>query len=243
MNYLIFFLGMFIAVSMVFSDELFERDIIETKKGSIEITFIGHGTLMMKWKDRIIHIDPYSALADYSKLPKADMILLTHHHGDHLDRNAIDKIKTEKTKFYLTELCHNALKYGKIIKNGDTFMYEDIRIEAIPAYNIKHKRDNGEPYHKKGEGNGYIMTFGDIRILIAGDTENIPEIKELKDIDIAFLPMNLPYTMSPEMVKDAVISFRPDVLYPYHFGNTDTDRLLELLKDEKHIEVRIRKMS
>lgn len=242
-NYAIFPLLFLLASSVMLSGENYERDIIKTSEGNLEITFIGHGTIMMKWDEKIIHIDPYGAMADYSSMPKADLVLLTHHHGDHLDIHAIDKVKTEKTKFYLTELCYNHLKYGEILKNGDEAFFENIKIKAIPAYNIVHKRDNGEPYHKKGEGNGYVLTFGDVNILVAGDTENIPEIKALKGIDYAFLPMNIPYTMTPEMVKDAVTAFSPKVLYPYHYGNTDTDKLLEIMKDVEGIEIRIRKMN
>ena len=119
-------------------------------------------------------------------------------------------------------------------------MIRSLKIQAIPAYNIQHKRMNGQPFHPKGEGNGYIITFGDKRVLIAGGTENTPEIKALKNIDIAFLPMNLPYTMTPEMVADAAKAFRPAILYPYHYGETDTNILLQLLKDQNDIEIRIR---
>ena len=115
------------------------------------------------------------------------------------------------------------------------------RIEAVPAYNIVHKRDNGRPYHPKGVGNGYVLTLGDKRVYIAGDTENIPEMAGLEGIDIAFLPMNLPYTMTPEMVADAARSFSPKVLYPYHYGETDPQALVKLLKDGP-IEVRVRAM-
>jgi len=129
------------------------------------------------------------------------------------------------------------------MKNGDVQIIQEIKFEAIPAYNIIHKRDNGQPFHPEGVGNGYILTFGDKRVYVAGDTENIPEMKTLQGIDVAFLPMNLPYTMTPEMVADAAKLFRPKILYPYHYGDTDTSKLVELLKDEQEIEVRIRKMS
>ena len=118
-----------------------------------------------------------------------------------------------------------------------------LKIEAIPAYNLVHKRDNGQPFHPKGVGNGYIITFGDKRVYVAGNTENIPEMKSLQEIDCAFLPMNLPYTMTPEMVTDAAEAFRPKILYPYHFGDTDTSQLLRLLQDQKEVEVRIRNMK
>ena len=129
------------------------------------------------------------------------------------------------------------------MKNGDVKTVEGFKIEAVPAYNIVHTRDGKNPFHPKGVGNGYIITFGDKRVYVAGDTENTPEMKALKGIDIAFLPMNLPYTMTPEMVADAAKAFRPKILYPYHYGETDTSKLVDLLKNDKDIEVRIRKMQ
>ena len=129
------------------------------------------------------------------------------------------------------------------MKNGEVKTVKGLKIEAVPAYNIISKRDGGEPYHPKGNGNGYVITFGGKRVYVAGDTENTPEMKALKDIDIAFLPMNLPYTMSPEMAAEAARAFRPKVLYPYHYGNTDVKQLAELLKGEQGIEVRIREMQ
>ena len=127
--------------------------------------------------------------------------------------------------------------------NGESKTVKGIPVEAVPAYNMEHKRSNGKPFHPKGEGNAYIVTFGDKRVLIGGDTENVPEIKALTDIDIAFLPMNLPYTMTPEMVADAARSIQPAVLYPYHFGDTDPEKLVKLLENEKDIEVRIRNLK
>jgi L-ascorbate metabolism protein UlaG (beta-lactamase superfamily) len=129
------------------------------------------------------------------------------------------------------------------MKNGDKKVIRDILVEAVPAYNLVHARENGEVFHPKGEGNGYVLTLGDLRVYIGGDTEDIPEMSELKDIDIAFLPMNLPYTMTPEMTTRAALSFKPRILYPYHYGRTTTSKLVKLLKPEKDIEVRIRKLG
>jgi L-ascorbate metabolism protein UlaG (beta-lactamase superfamily) len=143
----------------------------------------------------------------------------------------------------LTEACSKQVKNGIIMKNGDVQTVNGLKIEAIPAYNLVHKRDNGQPFHPKGVGNGYIITFGNKRVYVAGDTENIPEMKLLQEIDCAFLPMNLPYTMTPEMVANAAEAFRPKILYPYHFGGTDTSQLLRLLQDQKDVEVRIRNMK
>jgi L-ascorbate metabolism protein UlaG (beta-lactamase superfamily) len=221
----------------------FEKDTFQTSEGELGITFIGHGTLMFTFQDKVIHVDPWSNLADYNQLPKADIVLITHEHYDHLDLNAIELIKKEDTLVVLTELCAEKIDTGVIMKNGDVQTLKDIKIEAVPAYNIQHKRDNGQHFHPKGAGNGYILTLGELRVYVAGDTENIPEMKDIENIDIAFLPMNLPYTMTPEMVADAGKMVKPKILYPYHFGDTDTNQLIELLKDQKDIEVRIRKMS
>ena len=223
--------------------EEFERDVIDTSAGDLEIAFIGHGTLMFSFGGMVVHIDPWSRLADYSKLPRADVIFLTHHHGDHLDPTAIQQIRTDSTIVVLTEICAKTVDGGVVMKNGDEQTFMDIDVVAVPAYNLVHKREGGEFYHPKGEGNGYVLTFGDTRVYIAGDTENTPEMKALANIDYAFLPMNLPYTMTPEMVADAVNAFKPKVLYPYHYGDTDVSRLVELLEDNKDTEVRIRKMQ
>jgi L-ascorbate metabolism protein UlaG (beta-lactamase superfamily) len=223
--------------------ERFETDVIKTSEGELRITFVGHGTLMFGFAGKVIHVDPFSDVADYTTLPKADMILLTHDHRDHLDPKALDSIRTEKTVLVLTETCAEQVGSGLVMKNGDIKTVEGLKIEAVPAYNIVHKRDNGLPFHSKEAGNGYVITFGDKRIYIAGDTENIPEMKERKNIDIAFLPMNLPYTMTPEMVADAAKMLKPKILYPYHFGETDTSRLIPLLKETPDVEIRIRKMK
>jgi L-ascorbate metabolism protein UlaG (beta-lactamase superfamily) len=225
------------------AQETFEKDGVPTSGGDLEIYFIGHGSLLFKYKGRTIYVDPFSRLADYSKLPKADLLLITHEHQDHLDPAAIDQIRTADTKVVLTQKCAEKVSGGMVMKNGDGQTVMGIMIEAVPAYNIIHKRDNGQPFHPKGQGNGYVLTFGDKLVYIAGDTENTPEMKALKNIDIAFLPMNLPYTMTPEMVADAAQAFKPKILYPYHYGDTDTSRIVELLKGVKDIEVRIRKMK
>jgi L-ascorbate metabolism protein UlaG (beta-lactamase superfamily) len=230
----------------LFAQERFEKDIIKTSSGNLIITFIGHGTLMFEFNGLIIHVDPVMQEANYEKMPDADIILVTHEHGDHLDVTAIKNILKEDCSVIVSQSCLNNLEDLKsviVMKNGDQKTIKSIPVEAIPAYNIEHKRPGGGPFHPKGQGNGYILTFGNIRVLIAGDTENTPEIKALKNIDIAFLPMNLPYTMTPKMVADAAVSFRPKILYPYHYGNTNTDELVKLLKSEKDIEVRIRKLE
>ena len=220
----------------------FERDTIMTGNGPVELWFLGHGTLMLKYNDKIIHVDPYSSVADYATLPKSDLILITHQHGDHLDLNAIEKTKKSTTQIYCNTLSAPKLPGATVMKNGDVSMYGDIRIEAVPAYNIKHERSPGNPFHPAGEGNGYVLTMSDKKVYVAGDTENIPEMAKLKDIYVAFLPMNIPYTMTPEMVAEAVRMFCPAILYPYHYGNTDTGLLLPLI-DRSKTEVRIRDLK
>ncbi len=215
-------------------------DTIKTFEGNIVIVCVGHGSLMFKFKGMVIYVDPFSRIYDYSKLPSADIIFITHHHRDHLDPEAIKMVKKENTKIIITEKCVEQIKDGIIIKNGEVKIMDGLKIETIPAYNIVHKRENGKPFHIKGEGNGYVITFGDKKVYIAGDTENIPEMKELKNIDIAFLPMNLPYTMTPEMVVDAVKSFKPKILYPYHTNKEYVSKFLELMRDGKEVEIRIR---
>ncbi len=221
----------------------FEQDIIKAKEGDFAIVFIGHGSLMFEFEEAIIHVDPFGRLADYSELAEADLVLITHEHRDHLDGKALKEICTESTEVVLSEACLAEWPKGTVMKNGDTLTFRGFEIVAVPAYNIVHKRDDGKPFHPKGAGNGYVITYGNTRIYIAGDTENIPEMKELTDIDIAFLPMNLPYTMTPEMAADAARAFKPKVLYPYHFGDTDTSKIVALLEGEKDIEVRIRNMK
>ncbi|HOI32450.1 MAG: MBL fold metallo-hydrolase [Bacteroidales bacterium] len=219
------------------------QEIFDTSVGELKITIVGHASLMLEFQDKIIHIDPWSQLGDYGQLPDADLILLTHEHRDHLDQSALDKITSSNTKMIYTRVCDSILTYSgakEILINGDRTSFESIDIEAVPAYNLVHKRDDGQLFHPKGRGNGYVLTFGDTRLYIAADTEDIPEMKQLGQIDIAFIPMNIPYTMTPEMAANAAKMIQPKILYPYHYGDSDLNKLAELLKDEKNIEVRIR---
>ncbi len=220
-----------------------QSDTIKTAEGDLVMTFVGHGSLMMTFKGKTIHIDPVSVEADYAKMPKADLVLITHEHYDHLDLKAVDAVKTPATKIVCNSAASRQLPGAVVMKNGESKMVDGLSIEAVPAYNIKHMMEPGKPFHPKGVGNGYIVTFGDTRVYIAGDTENIPEMKQIKEIDIAFLPMNLPYTMTPEMAADAARSVRPKILYPYHYGETDPSRLVSLLAGEKDIDVRIRDLK
>jgi len=221
---------------------MIEKDIIRTSQGDLEITFLGHGSLMMAFGGKTIHVDPYGDVADYASLPKADLALVTHDHYDHLDPAACRAVITPGTTVVAAKVCESLLSGAIVLANGESRTVLGLPIEAVPAYNILHMRPDGAPFHPKGVGNGYVITFGDKRVYIAGDTENTPEMKALKAIDVAFLPMNLPYTMTAEQVADAARAFRPKVLYPYHYGETDASRLVELLKGDTDIEVRVREL-
>ncbi len=238
-------------VSLLFSmcamsapgQERYESDVFPTSRGELTFVFLGHGTLMLDFGGKTIHIDPYSKVADYAQLPKADLILITHEHGDHLDAAALAEVRKSGSRIIATQTVAEKLSGAEILRNGESTTVDGIAIEAVAAYNIVHKRDNGQAYHPKGIGNGYILTFGDTRVYIAGDTENTPEMKALTNIDVAFLPMNLPYTMTPEMVVDAAKAFKPRVLYPYHFSGTDPYALVKLMKEVPATEVRVRSME
>jgi L-ascorbate metabolism protein UlaG (beta-lactamase superfamily) len=215
----------------------FAEDVFPAQGGDIRIAFIGHGTLMITYGAKVIHMDPVSMYADYATLPKADLILVTHEHGDHLDAKAIQAITTSRTTLITNQASAKNLGDVSVMKNGETKTVDGITIEAVPAYNPEKQ------FHPKGNGNGYVLTLGGKRVFVAGDTENVPEIKALKNIDIAFLPMNLPFTMTPDQVADTAKAMKPKILYPYHFGETDTNELVRLMEGEKDIEVRIRDLK
>jgi L-ascorbate metabolism protein UlaG (beta-lactamase superfamily) len=233
-------LGLALCLSMALpasAQKPLQEDTVKTSGGELKITCLGHGTLMFSFGGKTIHVDPVSTYSDAARLPKGDVILITHEHGDHLDAKAIQALSTDKTILIVNPGSSKALPVATVLKNGETKTMAGFQVEAVPAYNLE------KGFHPKGNGNGYVITFADQRVYVAGDTENIPEMKGLKQIDIAFLPMNLPFTMTPEQVADAARAFRPRVLYPYHFGNSDTAALVNLLKDEKGIDVRIRDMK
>jgi L-ascorbate metabolism protein UlaG (beta-lactamase superfamily) len=228
--------------AFAFSQNMPEVDKLNTSAGEVEMYFIGHGSLMFRINDFVIYVDPVRSYGNYDKLPKADLILVTHEHSDHLDTDLLKTLRKDATVMLCNAAAAAKVPWAGAIKPGDTKTVDKIRVEAIPAYNIVNERSKGQPFHPRGVGNGYIITIGDKRIYVAGDTENIPEMKALKNIDVAFLPMNLPYTMTPAMVADAAKAFRPKVLYPYHYGDTNPAELVNLLKGT-NIEVRIRKLK
>ncbi len=224
------------------SQEMPAFDKISTSAGIVELHFIGHGSLMLKANGMVIHIDPVRSSGNYDFLPKADIILVSHEHGDHLDSELIGKLKKQGTLVFCNKNSSKTLPSAMIMSAGSRQEVKGFIIEAVEAYNIVNERAPGQPFHPKGQGIGYMITIGGKKFYIAGDTENTPEMKVLKNIDIAFLPMNLPYTMTPAMVADAARAFKPKILYPYHYGETNTNEIVNLLKDT-NIEVRIRNLK
>jgi len=219
-----------VCVPFIASAQL-ETHTYETSAGNVDITLIGHSSLMIGFKGKIIHIDPYSKVYDYSQLPKADLVLITHEHGDHFDKNALEAISKRETEAISNKAV--ADQYDKVdlyMENDEVYGWEDVQIDAVPAYNLVHRKDNGEAYHPKGVGNGYVLTFGNFRVYIAGDTEPIPEMNDLEDINVAFLPKNLPYTMSDEEFVVAARMVKPEILYPYHYSRIDWDMLRKQLE-------------
>lgn len=207
----------------------------------VKIEPLMHASLRIDYDGEEIYFDPVSKLGDrtvdYSKLPKADFIFVTHEHHDHLDPEAIKTLSKSDTLVIANPNSAAILGYGKVMKNGDTLsLGHEISVEAVPAYNITPDRTQ---FHPKGRDNGYVLDLDGLRIYVAGDTENIPEMKNLKNIDIAFLPCNLPYTMTPEQLIEAAKVIKPKVLYPYHFGTTDLSSIPSALAP-LGIDVRLR---
>lgn len=235
----------FLTITLFFTHLLiagdYEKDTFLTDSGKeVTITFIKHGSLMLTYEGQQIQVDPVTMFAQYSTFPKADYILVTHEHGDHLDAQAIDTLTQADTRLILNPSSREILGKDEEIRNGERLqLTDDILLEAVPAYNTTPGR---EQYHPRHRDNGYILTIDGLRIYIAGDTEDIPEMRELKEIDIAFLPVNQPYTMTVAQAVRAAKMFTPKVLYPYHFGETDVKPIKEQLK-ESGIDVRIRKME
>lgn len=204
--------------------------------GEIGITPIGHASLYLECREERLAVDPYSKVADYRTLPAATAILITHDHYDHYDPEAIRAIAAPGTAFIAPPKVTERLRTDGFdqptitLSNGESAEYRDwIRIEAVPAYNLVRERQPGEPFHPRGEGNGYILTIDGRRIYIAGDTERIPEMRGVGCIDIAFLPQMLPYTMSEEEWIEAAEIIGPKYLYPYHYETADRERLRKAL--------------
>lgn len=219
-----------------------EADLFRTPGGTLIYMYcIKHGSVKMRIGDKWLYVDPVTdrakPLTDYSGMPKADIILITHEHGDHLDAKAIAQLTKQGTIVIANPSSSEQLG-GKteVMANGDSKTIGNMQIEAVPAYNSSADK---QQFHPKGRDNGYVLTIDGFRIYLAGDTEDIDEMRNLSNIDVAFLPCNLPYTMTPEQAANAARLVKPRVLFPYHYGQTEIGRVAELLQGSG-IEVRIR---
>jgi len=233
-----------ISGGIVFADN---PDLIKTSNGDLEIHPISHATLALVWNGKTIYVDPTGGEKAFSKFSKPDLILITDTHGDHLNNETLQAVESNKATFVVPQAVADRFpadlaKSVIILGNGDTQEVMGISIEAIPMYNLPESDD---AFHKKGHGNGYVLTMGGKRIYLAGDTEDIPEMRTLKDIDVAFVCMNLPYTMDIHQASSAVLEFNPKIVYPYHFrgqgGLSDVEKFKAMVNEgNANIDVRLR---
>ena len=222
--------------------DTYEVDEFKTKSGrTVRFHALVHASIRVEYDGRELMIDPVRKLGgktiDYATMPKADYILVTHEHGDHFDQEAIKTLTSSKTRLVTNKRCAGMTGYGEAMQNGDKLQIaDDISVEAVPAYNTT---EGHLQFHPKGRDNGYILTIDGLRIYVAGDTEDIPEMSGIKDIDIAFMPCNQPYTMTTGQLVKAARMVKPRVLFPYHYGQTDVSGIASQLKGDG-IDVRIR---
>jgi L-ascorbate metabolism protein UlaG (beta-lactamase superfamily) len=214
-------------------------DTLETSAGSVRIMPIEHGTLALELDETTIVVDPWSQ-ATAGWLPKADLVLLTDIHPDHFDPAAIESVRKEGTRFVAPKAVVAKFPQAKPLANGQESTELGIQIRAVPMYNLKRGPEPGKLYHDKGRGNGYVLTIGDKRIYLSGDTECTPEMRALKDIDLAFISMNLPYTMPPEEAAECVKAFKPKLVIPYHYRGSDLSLFSRALSGVEGVELRIR---
>ena len=222
--------------------EPYETDSFTTKSGkTMKFHALVHASIRIEYDGKEIEIDPVHQLGDrtidYAAFPKADYIFVTHEHHDHLDTVAIAALTKPETQLITNQRCAEMLGYGTVMANGDRLVLNDwLTVEAVPAYNIT---EGHQQFHPQGRDNGFILNLDGLRIYIAGDTEDIPEMAEIKNIDVAFLPCNQPYTMTTKQLVRSARIIKPKVLFPYHYGQTNVGGLAEQLKDDG-VEVRIR---
>jgi L-ascorbate metabolism protein UlaG (beta-lactamase superfamily) len=218
-----------------------KEDTFETPGGKkVVIHHIKHASVYIEYDGKHIYIDPVGDLepkTDFSLYPKASILMVTHEHFDHYDDIALNKLVGMRTAIYANRVVHGKYTRGIAMANGDSIVFsKDIKLWAVPAYNIT---EGHEKFHPKGRDNGYILELDGLRIYLAGDTEDIPEMAALKDIDVALLPCNQPYTMTVDQLLHAARMFKPRVVYPYHYSKTDISQLPTLLQGDG-IEVRLR---
>jgi L-ascorbate metabolism protein UlaG (beta-lactamase superfamily) len=209
----------------------------QTKAGPLKVTIVQHASFYIEAGGKVVHVDP--AQGDYNGVPPGDLILITDIHGDHLAPDVLAKVKKEGSVIIAPESVAKTVTEATVLRNGEVKTVGPWTIEAIPMYNLKRGPSEGKLYHDKGRGNGYVVTYGGLRIYISGDTEDIPEMRALQNIDVAFVCMNLPYTMTAEEAAVAVRAFKPKVVYPYHSKGQDT-KVFEKALAGSGVEVRLR---
>ena len=221
-----------LGLSTACGQQTFEVDEFKTKSGkTVKFHALVHASIRIEYNGKEIEIDPVRKLGnktiDYAAMPKADFVFVTHEHGDHFDKEAIKILSREGTQLIMNKRCADMYGPCGVLANGQSAQFGDISVDAVPAYNISEGRTQ---FHPKGRDNGYILTIDGLRIYIAGDTEDIPEMKDVKNIDIAFLPCNQPYTMTTEQLVRAAKVIKPKVLFPYHYGQTDVSGIASQLR-------------
>jgi L-ascorbate metabolism protein UlaG (beta-lactamase superfamily) len=214
-----------------------QTQVFATSSGPVRITPLNHASTLIEAGGKFIYLDPAKPV-DFSGKPKADLILITDIHGDHMDPGAIQAIEKTGTEILAPPAVVQTVTTGKAIANGETRTWQDWTIQAIPAYNLKRGPAPGKLFHDKGRGNGYVLTYGGKRFYFSGDTENVPEMRALKNIDVAFVCMNLPYTMPPDEAAAAVKAFHPRIVIPYHYRGSDL-KAFEKGLEGTGIEVRL----
>lgn len=216
------------------------KDSLETKNGPIEIELLGHASLRLQMGGKLVYVDPVMDFYHQEDFGKADLILVTHSHQDHFQADLIDRLKSETAVVYLAVDCQAKYPRGKSLANGQETVVDGILVQAVPAYNIEHRRGDGTPFHPQGQGNGYLIVFAGARLYVAGDTELVPEMDKLAGVDALFLPANLPYTMSAAMFVKAVELLKPKKIYPYHyrFGTSILADILPVLR-QRNFDVRV----
>ncbi|MBO7418597.1 MAG: MBL fold metallo-hydrolase [Bacteroidaceae bacterium] len=239
-------MAMAFAATAALSAQNYKVETFKTPNGNdVNITLIKHATLAIEFKGYEIHVDAVPNYGtDYSKFPKGDLILVTHEHGDHFNPETIESLMKPNSLLFMNQRCFNQMHNGIVLRNGDSRrITKDISMKTVPAYNTT---PDHLQFHPKGVGNGYVLNIDGLKIYIAGDTEDIPEMSELKDenIDVAFLPVNQPFTMTVDQAIRAAWMIQPKVLIPYHFGQTDVAPIKQRLEsDGSGIEVWLREMQ
>ena len=214
-------------------------DTIQASGGDIVITPVRHGSVMIQHGGKVFHVDPWSQ-GDYSELPKADVILITDIHGDHMDPAMVEKLSKASTLVLAPAAVAETVVQAQVIRNGQAMSYAGFKVEGVPMYNLARGPRPGALYHDKGRGNGYVLTLGEKRLYFSGDTACTREMKALENIDVAFVCMNLPYTMTPEEAAGCVAAFRPKIVYPYHYRGSDLSKFQGALANQPGVEVRLR---